>query len=181
MVGFRLLPFRTNRGIRHTHLAVGQNQWYHFGKGAPPILVYFSGDWDVHWGYGLFTHGHLCVTEMSHIFGWTGALLWEISPKQHGCLGSLKGFGNEPEGGPHGNHQLDFINNGFALEDRGEPIPTADWQQDTPVCERIDRFETLASFFQPLGTSGWAQGPGLLTPLGRSFALDFLLKGTRTN
>ena len=31
-------------------MAVGQNQWYHFGVGAPPILVYFSGDWDVHWG-----------------------------------------------------------------------------------------------------------------------------------
>ena len=30
-------------------LAVGQNQWYHFGVGAPPILVYFSGDWDVYW------------------------------------------------------------------------------------------------------------------------------------
>ena len=28
-------------------MAVGQNQWYHFGVGAPPILVYFSGDWDV--------------------------------------------------------------------------------------------------------------------------------------
>ena len=24
--------------------------WYHFGIGAPPILVYFSGDWDVYWG-----------------------------------------------------------------------------------------------------------------------------------
>ena len=34
-------------------VAVGQNQWYHFGVGAPPILVYFSGDWDVHWGYDL--------------------------------------------------------------------------------------------------------------------------------
>ena len=37
--------------------AVGQNQWYHFWVGAPPILVYFSGDWDVHWGYGVLTHG----------------------------------------------------------------------------------------------------------------------------
>ena len=27
--------------------------------GAPPILVYFSGDWDVHWGYGILTHGYL--------------------------------------------------------------------------------------------------------------------------
>ena len=35
--------------------AVGQNQWYHFGVGAPPILVHFSGDWDVHWGYGILT------------------------------------------------------------------------------------------------------------------------------
>ena len=28
-------------------VAVGQNQWYHLGVGAPPILVFFSGDWDV--------------------------------------------------------------------------------------------------------------------------------------
>ena len=35
---------------------------YHFGVGAPPILVYFSGDWDVHWGYGLLTHGHVNVS-----------------------------------------------------------------------------------------------------------------------
>ena len=31
---------------------------FHFGVGAPPILVYFSGDWDVHRGYGILTHGH---------------------------------------------------------------------------------------------------------------------------
>ena len=34
-------------------MAMVQSQWYHFGIGAPPILVYFSGDWDVHWGYGV--------------------------------------------------------------------------------------------------------------------------------
>ena len=38
-----------------------QNQWYHFGIGAPPILVYFSGDWDVHWGYRVLTNGHIIV------------------------------------------------------------------------------------------------------------------------
>ena len=27
----------------------------HFGVGA----VYFGGDWDVHWGYGILTHGQL--------------------------------------------------------------------------------------------------------------------------
>ena len=27
-------------------MAVGQHQWYHLGVGAPPIFVYFSGDWD---------------------------------------------------------------------------------------------------------------------------------------
>ena len=41
-------------------MAVGQNQWYHFGVGAPPILViYFNGGWDVHWGYGILTQGHV--------------------------------------------------------------------------------------------------------------------------
>ena len=34
-------------------MTVDQNQWYHFGVGAPPIFVYFSGDRDVHWGYDL--------------------------------------------------------------------------------------------------------------------------------
>ena len=29
------------------NVAVGQSQWYHFGVGAPPIVVYFSGDWDL--------------------------------------------------------------------------------------------------------------------------------------
>ena len=43
------------------YLAVGQNQWYHFGVGESYILGYCSGDWDVHWGYGLLTHGHLAV------------------------------------------------------------------------------------------------------------------------
>ena len=46
-------------GVGSSHMAVGQNQWHHFGVGAPPILVYLSRDWDVHWGYGLLTHGHM--------------------------------------------------------------------------------------------------------------------------
>ena len=28
-------------------MTLGKHQWYHFGVGAPPILVDFSGDWDV--------------------------------------------------------------------------------------------------------------------------------------
>ena len=43
-------------------LAVGQNQWDPiFGVGEPPILVHFSGDGDVHRGYGVLTHGQLAV------------------------------------------------------------------------------------------------------------------------
>ena len=34
-------PTRKMSFVRHTYVAVGQNQWYHFGVGAPPILVYF--------------------------------------------------------------------------------------------------------------------------------------------
>ena len=43
------------------NMAVGQNQWYHFGIGAQPIFVYFSEDWDVRWGYGILTHGHMAT------------------------------------------------------------------------------------------------------------------------
>ena len=46
------------------HLAVGQNQWYHFGVGVPPILesiVVRIGMFT--WGYGILTHGHLCSTK----------------------------------------------------------------------------------------------------------------------
>ena len=36
-------------------MAVNQNQWYHFGVGefTTHFRTYFSGDWDVHWGYDL--------------------------------------------------------------------------------------------------------------------------------
>ena len=40
-------------------MAVGQSNGAILGLGAPSILVYVSGDWDVHWGYGLLTYGHM--------------------------------------------------------------------------------------------------------------------------
>ena len=45
-------------------MAVGQNQWYHFGVAAPPILVYSIGDWD-DWGYGILTHGQMGTAGLS--------------------------------------------------------------------------------------------------------------------
>ena len=44
-----------------SQMAVGQNQWYHFGVGAPPISDCVSGDW-VRWGYGLLTHGQILIS-----------------------------------------------------------------------------------------------------------------------
>ena len=41
----------------------------HFGVGAPPILVYFSGDWDVHWGYGLLTHSQVVWSRIHGLVG----------------------------------------------------------------------------------------------------------------
>ena len=41
----------------------------HFGVGALPILVHFSGDRDVHWGYGILTHGHIAdVVKIAFLF-----------------------------------------------------------------------------------------------------------------
>ena len=44
---------RKKRSPPHTNMAVGQNQWYHFGAfGAPPILepILAGIESDVHWG-----------------------------------------------------------------------------------------------------------------------------------
>ena len=42
----RVALLSSDAGFREAgpDVAVGQNQWYHFGVGAPPILVYFGGD-----------------------------------------------------------------------------------------------------------------------------------------
>ena len=45
-------------------MAVGQ-----LGAGAPPILVYFSGDWDVHWAYGV---PYVCF--FFHLLSWVLAV-----------------------------------------------------------------------------------------------------------
>ena len=34
-------------------MAVGQHQWYHFWGCTTHVRTYFSGGWDVHWGYDL--------------------------------------------------------------------------------------------------------------------------------
>ena len=51
-------------------MAVGQNQWDPRLKMVGEFTTHFSrdfsGDWDVHWGYGLLTHGH--VAELSARF-----------------------------------------------------------------------------------------------------------------
>ena len=53
--------------------AVGQNLMAsHFGVGefTTHFRTYFSGDWDVHWGYGILTHGQSKrhQGEKAHVF-----------------------------------------------------------------------------------------------------------------
>ena len=43
-------------------VAVGQNQWCHFGVGE--FTTHFSGDWDVQGGCGVLTHGHVDKSEV---------------------------------------------------------------------------------------------------------------------
>ena len=51
----------TAQTLTLSHMAVGQNQWYHFGVGTPLILVYFSGIGMFTGGTGFFTHGPTMV------------------------------------------------------------------------------------------------------------------------
>ena len=46
-------------------MAVGQNRFgvlfWLVGELATHFRTYFSGNWDVHWGYGILTHGHMLL------------------------------------------------------------------------------------------------------------------------
>ena len=55
-------------------MPVGQSHWCHFGVGAPPILVYLSGNWDVHWS----TVSLLCFHggRGNQMERWTEASFW---------------------------------------------------------------------------------------------------------
>ena len=54
-----------SRRVQRRSVRVGQEIWQwlskpmgsHFGRCTTHFRTYFSGD--VHWGYGIFTHGHM--------------------------------------------------------------------------------------------------------------------------
>ena len=68
MKGFGSLAPRTI--VNHVAVVVKTVLGSHFGVGAARMLVYFSGEWDVHWGYGLLTHDHVCSIRLEDLKGW---------------------------------------------------------------------------------------------------------------
>ena len=49
-------------------MAVGQHQWdLGVGEFTTHFRTYFSGDWDVHRGYGILTHGHIGIIHVYKI------------------------------------------------------------------------------------------------------------------
>ena len=57
------VPFAMDR-MCLTSNGCGSKPMLPFWGSAPPILVYSSWDWDVHWGYGILTHSQIvqCTT-----------------------------------------------------------------------------------------------------------------------
>ena len=72
------------QSARAPFLDLGQNHGTILGVDAPPILVYFSGDWDVHRGYGFLTQ-----TQVS-LLGESGLSLPWGSQKRNSAVGNLK-------------------------------------------------------------------------------------------
>ena len=86
-------PFQV--GLEGKQLAVCQNQWYHFGVGAPPISVYFSGDWDVHWGYDLDFDPWPTGNTNAHV-GVRIPTLTQHPPKKYRADGASAGSASPP-------------------------------------------------------------------------------------
>ena len=87
--------FNLKSAIEHLgivlYMAVGKNQLYDFGVGAPPILVYFSGDWDVHWVNGdidpwPYEEGHELLKKLKQ----TAKGSPERTPHDHAWISSLR-------------------------------------------------------------------------------------------
>ena len=51
------------------HMAVGQNRFGMpcWGWCTTHFRTYFSGDWDVHWGYVILTHGHMGFKDIGQL------------------------------------------------------------------------------------------------------------------
>ena len=71
-----------------------------YGHGSKPMVpfqdrctthfrTYFSGDWDVHWGYGVLTHGHMGLSQKGTLTfgGWRSDL--NGLPQSHAQVKSL--------------------------------------------------------------------------------------------
>ena len=56
--------------VQRIHLAVvvKSNNIPFWGRCTTHFRTYFSGDWDVHWWYGILTHGHLTWFLFGHRF-----------------------------------------------------------------------------------------------------------------
>ena len=50
---------QTNQKVFASHGRGSTPMGSHFRVGAPPMVVYFSGGWEVHSGYGVLTHSHM--------------------------------------------------------------------------------------------------------------------------
>ena len=65
-------PHLDGRAQRHQHL--GKKIWLwvktngipFWGRCTTHFRTYFTGDWDVHWGYGLLTHCLIYLMEVQH-------------------------------------------------------------------------------------------------------------------
>ena len=65
-----------------------------WGRCTTQFRTYFSGDWDVHWGYGILTHGHMSARHPTPVsselaFAFSGSLrafrptlrsVWKTAP-----------------------------------------------------------------------------------------------------
>ena len=63
----RAASFPVPFSMGKVEMAVGQNQWQHFGVGefTTHVRTYFSGDWDVHWGYGILPLGQMRLEDVA--------------------------------------------------------------------------------------------------------------------
>ena len=98
-MGFSELPVHPQKGCLKMAVVVKTVLGSHFGVGGftTHFRTYFSGDWDVHWGYGILTHGRMMrhpktiAKQTGFHLGFTFKSQGDTSKKTHPYL-SMVGF-----------------------------------------------------------------------------------------
>ena len=119
--GAEVLRLELREGVEEERLAVNLG----IGEFSTHFRTYFSGDWDVHWGYGILTHGHVWLWGWTYTWGFMNPILNQSAIYRGGSVCN----------GPIGGHVPNPFLRGFPIQIRMHVIFRDPWDPPNPTSQ----------------------------------------------